>query len=257
MIRLLLLILIIISPVAMLAQDNNSEDNLVIIKYCTDKIKEDPNNYYYYKGRADVELSLNNFDAAISDYSMVIKLNNNHGGAFCNRGIALYEKKLFKLSKQDFLKAIELLKKSSVSYVYLGLIDVSNEDFEDAVVNFTNAIKDSVNFPEAYYNRGLSFSKIGNYNKAIEDFTKVTKLEKNSNAEINIAFNYAKIGQYDMAEEKINTLLQSDSTNAAIYKYKALIFIEKGDRKMACDMFFKAQVKGAINIDSDIEKYCK
>jgi len=254
--KVLAFIYIALLPTVTIAQENNSEEYAAIIKYCSEKIKEEPNNYFYYKGRADAELVLRDWDAAINDYSMALKLKNQDGDIFYNRGIALYEKKKFKLAEEDFLKAIAILKKLPEAQVYVGLINKANGDYEEAIINFTNAIRDSINYFEAYYNRGLSLSKMANYEKAIEDFTRAIDLRKNTNSEINVAYNYAKLKQFDVAESKINLLLQMDSTNASIYKYKGLIFIEKGDNASACNIFLKAKGMGA-SVDEDIKKYCK
>jgi len=232
--KVLAFIYIALLPTVTIAQENNSEEYAAIIKYCSEKIKEEPNNYFYYKGRADAELVLRDWDAAINDYSMALKLKNQDGDIFYNRGIALYEKKKFKLAEEDFLKAIAILKKLPEAQVYVGLINKANGD----------------------YNRGLSLSKMANYEKAIEDFTRAIDLRKNTNSEINVAYNYAKLKQFDVAESKINLLLQMDSTNASIYKYKGLIFIEKGDNASACNIFLKAKGMGA-SVDEDIKKYCK
>ena len=54
-----------------------------------------------------------------------------------------------------------------------GSLAASKSDYSTALTNYNNAIKSNPDFALAYYYRGLIYSNLGDYNHAIEDFTKV------------------------------------------------------------------------------------
>ena len=84
----------------------------------------------------------------------------------------------------------------------------------------------------------------------------VIKINDNVNARINIAYNYAKLKQFNNAENEINSVLQKDTTNNIVYRYKGLIAVEENDMQKACVFFKKAKNLGAKNVDGNIKKYC-
>lgn len=252
-----LLLLIIPSISGQIAYCQKTKDDYLLVKdFCAEKIKEDSTNYYYYKGKADAEVFLGEFNLAIKDYSGAIARNSLCGDAFYNRGVAYYEINNMELASKDLKKAIQIEKRIPQAYIYLCLISEAKGKYKSAIDYCTLAIKDSNVYSDAYYNRGLCFSESSDYIRAIKDFKTVISLSYNLNAQINLAYNYAKLKKFDQAEAEINSALQKDSTNAPIYKYKGLIAIEKSKPKDACLFFNKAQDLGAKDVDLYIKKYC-
>ena len=236
-------------------QKISQQDYRIIIDYCSEKIKEAPDYYYYYEGRADAKLALGKYIEAVDDYTMAIKRNKLCSTAFYDRGIAWFQINNMDSAKLDFIRAIKL-KKNPEAYHYLGLIDETKKEYSQAIANYGKAIKDSITYADAYYNRGLCLSYIKDYQNAIENFKNVVKVKENINARINIAYNYSKLKKFDDAEREINLLLQKDTISNTIYRYKGLIAFEKNDTMKACEFFTKAKKLGAKNVDEDIKKCC-
>jgi len=237
------------------SQVYTSEDYLGAKEFCTQKILENPNDYFYYKARADIEFTLKEFDAAITDYSFAITRNAISTESIYNRGVAYYEINKINLAEKDFIKALEI-KIIPEAYLYLGLICESKSKNQKAIKYYSLAIRDSISYSDAYYNRGLCSSKISNFSNAVEDFKIAYRLTKNTNSQINLALSYAKLKKNDLADFEINVAIKRDSTNANVYKYKGLILLENAEFKEACVCFLKAKKMGANNIDAYFKKYC-
>ena len=97
--------------------------------------------------KAAAELNLNNFNAAIEDYSNVLEIDPRNTNAYNYRGMANYKA----------------------------------GNFQSAVEDYTNALDLDPSLSLAYYNRGMALLKLHDKPKACSDFQKSCK-GKNSNA---------------------------------------------------------------------------
>lgn len=75
-----------------------------------------------------------------------------------------------------------------------------NEDYSNAVYEYSRAIVANPEFVQAYNNRGVAFSKKERYEKAISDFNKVLELDPNYlSAYNNRGFAYYRQGRIEEA----------------------------------------------------------
>lgn len=80
-----------------------------------------------------------------------------------------------------------------------------DENYDAAITEINKAIELSPNWADAYYNRGLAYSRKLNYNQAISDYTKAIELNPNYAAAYNNrAVNYYLINNYDMAWQDVH-----------------------------------------------------
>ena len=64
----------------------------------------------------------------------------------------------------------------SVAYYTRGYWHNDNREYDDAIKDFTLAIRSNPKFTDPYYFRGIIYTEVGDYTKAIDDFTKVIML---------------------------------------------------------------------------------
>jgi tetratricopeptide (TPR) repeat protein len=83
------------------------------------------------------------YDRAIQDYDLAIKLDATYGGAFGDRGFAYANKGQYDRAIQDYDQAIKL----------------------------------APDYAEAFYNRGNAYSAKGQYDRAIRDYDQAIKLD--------------------------------------------------------------------------------
>ena len=98
-------------------------------------------------------------------------------GGYLNVGIAHYE-------RGNYLRAIEFLKNAvkreigdlGRAYHYLGLAYFAQQDYDQAIQNYDEAIERGV--IEAYRQRGNAYSLIGNFRQANEDYNAYQRLSE-------------------------------------------------------------------------------
>jgi Tfp pilus assembly protein PilF len=82
----------------------------------------------------------------------------------------------------------------------------SAENADQAIDNYSKAIKINPNFAKAYNNRGIAYVWKKKYDLAIADFNKAIKLDpKNGKAYNNRAIVYSYMGETDKARQDIET----------------------------------------------------
>lgn len=95
--------------------------------------------YYYLKGFS--YLNLNKIDNAIKNFSLAIKSNEDNILSYFYRAIAYFKKNDFKNSKSDYEKAISLKPNMPELYNNLGSVNYKNGENEEAIKNFTHALR--------------------------------------------------------------------------------------------------------------------
>ena len=138
--------------------------------------------------RAIAHSVLRDFEAAISDFSDYIKLDDTNALAYWQRAVCQTEMDEFNVSEgqpilnihsaeADFSDAIRLSKNSN-AYIYYnrGNLHANRKELSKAIDDYTMAIKIDNKMAEAYYNRGIARSKSGNKALAIQDLSKAGEL---------------------------------------------------------------------------------
>ena len=170
----------------------------------------DSNYYEAYNLRGFAKYNLGFYDDALIDFDKAIEINKNYADAYYNKGKVYLSKKKYNEAIEYFTKSKELYKMNDDKhelnrikpdhyiawcYYYLG------EDI-DKIFN-ENIKSNNEGLSEVYYNRGKLRYELEEYEKAIEDFKKVT--DKNDK-------NYNQIKHYiELCENKL-----SDSNNVHI-----------------------------------------
>lgn len=151
------------------AKDENSKKNLLI-------------------HRAIAHAVLRDFEAAIADFSDYIALDDTNAMAYWQRAVCQVEMNEFVSSEgqpilnlhspeADFSDAIRLSHNNN-AYIYYnrGNLHASHKELSKAIDDYNMALKIDSRMAEAYYNRGLVRSKMGNKNAAIQDLSKAGEL---------------------------------------------------------------------------------
>ena len=157
-----------------------------------------------YTNRGISYSNQSNLPQAISDLTKAIEIKPNNALAYYNRGLAYYNKKEYDKALQDVRKAQELgcavdpklldeLKKTSKSKYSTtesmekiateayrkGCEYSKNGNYDQAISEYTKAIKINPNYESAYGNRGGSYANRGDLPNAISDYTKAIELNPN------------------------------------------------------------------------------
>ena len=137
--------------------------------------------------------------------------------AYLNRGHYWYKNNQRGKALEDFSTAIEIHPEYLRAYMNRCLIYLESNDTENALKDYNrildlmrpydtsgNVLNPSVS--DALGNRGIIYSKMGQYEKAIPDFSLAIKLNPpNANNYINRAYVYYKLGRMTEAKNDVET----------------------------------------------------
>ncbi len=80
-------------------------------------------------------------------------------------------------------------------YMARALSSADRGNFEEALDDFTRAIDLNPTSAQGYYNRGITYINLGAYQKAVDDFTEAVELRpEHTDAYTNRALSYALLG---------------------------------------------------------------
>jgi tetratricopeptide (TPR) repeat protein len=159
---------------AFYVQDNNFEE---AIKELDIALKLNPNhlNATYLRGNA--YSVTRQPEKALADFNKTLLLNPDYAEAYASRGF------VYRFYMGDYDRAIADDKKSislaptyGAAYSELGLAYYDMGDYDQAIIAFDKAIQVSPFYSVAYYNRGVTYSDMDESEKAIKDFTRTIEL---------------------------------------------------------------------------------
>ncbi|MBP7056270.1 MAG: tetratricopeptide repeat protein [Candidatus Omnitrophica bacterium] len=162
---------------------------------------------YTYRGLAYG--MVNQPDNAIADYNMAIELGSKDALVYSNRGVEYLRLNQYSKALMDLTKAIELDPNFAPSYVNRGILNMGSGQYYDAIADFTKAIElDPKDAPRAYSNRGEIYRRLGQEYSAISDFNRSIELDpKYGTPYYNRGLTYFSLRQYDKAEEDLDRAL--------------------------------------------------
>lgn len=123
-------------------------------------------------------------DIAISGCSAVIQLGDENASgrhnAYYNRGLAYHDKKMSEEAIADFTKAIKFDAKDAATFRARGIDFARMELYEKAITDYSKAVELDPKDAASYRYRGLAYENIGQRDKAIEDYRKSLAIAPNS-----------------------------------------------------------------------------
>ena len=108
-------------------------------------------------------------------------------------------------------------------------------DPHKAILYLSNAIKIQPNDAEIYYNRGVAYENLGQYQPAIKDYNQAISLKPAySEAFYNRGTLYSEIGQYQQAIEDYNKAISLQPNYASAYNNRGIYFLSHGNKTLGC-----------------------
>ncbi len=134
------------------------------------------NSINYYKKGVD-ELYSRNYEAALVDLNLAVKLSPDSSQNYVKRGMAFYGLGKFDKATLDFSKAVELNPNNAEAYFQRGMSCYSTEKWQLAFDNFTKALQINTNYTDAYLYRAYSSEQMTNFNSALYDYQQLMRLK--------------------------------------------------------------------------------
>ena len=154
-----------------------------------------------YINRGLVKNELGDYDGSIADYNKAIEIDSKCALAYNNRGYTKYKKQDFKGALEDYNKAILLNPKFKMAldnkaqlllnvcmeddkdfiekyYISFGIREINEGNFDEAIINFTEAVKHNSKSDIGYFYRAVAEHNLGRMDEALKDYTKSIEINK-------------------------------------------------------------------------------
>ena len=123
--------------------------------------------------------------------------------------IYLFKSKDFKSALNLSDKLLEIYRDNTFLLNFNGIINLSLENWQNALLAFKKTLKQDNKFIEAYNNLGVTYSHLGERDKAIENYKKAIELKKDyASAYNNLATQYDDFGEYSIAIQNYTKALK-------------------------------------------------
>jgi tetratricopeptide (TPR) repeat protein len=206
------------------------------------------------------------YDKAIADFTEAIRLNPDLAGAYEFRARALQASvsdvvgkrdnfsgidtvstlgrvsmdvmRVLEQAIQDYTQAIRLDPNNRRLYNDRGVVFSDMRETDLAIADFNQAIIINPNLADQFNNRAGAYFIKGNFERAFEDFDQAIKLDPNWLLLYrNRGFAYYFIGEWDWAIADFSRVIRMDPNNYSAYNNRAGAYAEKGYWDRAIDDF--------------------
>ena len=174
-------------------------------------------NEYDYLAKASKEMEEAQFSEVISLCDKALKINSKLPDAYSFRGNAKYELEQYDSALMDFSNLIELEPEKAIHYYDRSWTYANLDSYEDAILDMDKAIELEPDTAEFYIDKGKFEYDAQRYKEAIRDFTKGIKLKQSFLGYVYRGNAYFSLDVYDLALSDYNQAIELDS--AAHYAY--------------------------------------
>lgn len=142
----------------------------------------------------------------------------------------------------EFQKAVKINPKNKNAHYGLGHLHFQGGNYKDAILSFKKAISIDTQYAEAHNYLGTVYKVEGKLDEAIIEYKEAIKnptYETPENPHFNLALIYFQQGNYDLADEEIQAVLQTNPNFLDAHLLLAHIYRNKGSEELAKNAFEK------------------
>ncbi len=187
-----------------------------------------------YLNRGVVRYERKDYENAVNDYNMAIRLDPKHAKAYSNRGSVYEASGRYKLAVRDFTKAIELSPELAGVYSNRGNIFLKMKKYEYAVNDYKKAIEIDPEYAKAYSNLGVVYGAMGDPEMALRQYDRSIELSPwNARSYNNRGYTYEGMGRYEEALREYNKAIELEPEYTRVYNNRGSTYRKMGDFKNA------------------------
>ena len=207
-----------------IAQNNAAE----AMTHLSRSIDLQPDNSATYMYRAAVERKLGKLKEAVEDYTRSIEKGtegDNHLRAYIERGITKEQMKDFAGAAADYTTALQIDEKSPAALNGRGVVYDKLGKYEEAVADFSKllTILPPENTAVVYLNRAGSYRNMKRYGEAIDDFTHaLEKAPDNLTVYVERALTYRMMERHEEALADLDKAVSLQPGNADLLNLRAI-----------------------------------
>jgi tetratricopeptide (TPR) repeat protein len=178
-----------------------------------------PKNARDYQWRGRTHARKGQYDKAIAEYDVALRLDPQFAEAYLGRGAAYQQKGSYEEAISDFSYAIQLKPQDAMAYTNRGTAYLQKRDFDAAVADYDHAIQLNPQYARAYINRGMTYLEKQNLDAAVADHDRAIQLDpKSARAYLNRGNAFLGKLDYEMAVADYCRAVQLDPKSAAAHQ---------------------------------------
>ena len=213
-----------------------SEENRAIRDY-TEAIRLNPNDANAYHLRGGLYAVQGKYDRAVQDYTEAIRIDPGDAEAYYNRGLAYADQGQYDRAIQDYDQAIKLAPNDANAYYFRGTAYADQGEYDRAIQDFTEAIRLFPNEANAYRSQGTAIRRVIQGLPAVARFDLDFVYYFRGNA-------YGHQGEYDRAIQDFTEVIRLNPNDAAVYYLRGIAYMLKSEYDRARSDFNKALALG-------------
>jgi tetratricopeptide (TPR) repeat protein len=141
-----------------------------------------------------------------------------------------------------------------LAYRNLGIIQFTKHENEQALINFKRALACNPEHTDLNYFIGICLNNIGDYQGAMESFTKIQEAEPwNIPNKLKMAIIFHNLGKLDNAEEIHRSLLKKNPNFADVHHHLGLSLMGQGKTSEAAESFKNALRINPNYVDAQVK----
>lgn len=169
------------------------------------------------------------FDAAIADYTEIIRRFPKNEFTYLERGVTYYNKVEFERAIADFDHVIELKPNFERAYYSRGAANLRKGDLDQSIADYNQAITLKPNDAYAYVYRSAVYRAKGELDPAMADCAQAMKIApENKFPYICRAITYKAMGDADHAIADYDHVIGLDAKDASAYRYRGTVYFLSG-----------------------------
>jgi len=204
-----------------------------------------------YYNRAGLLSILGREDEALADYTYVLELEPDHIDALINRASILYESGEYSTARSDSERGLALSPGNAQLLCTLGLIEMEEQNLEEAQRAFTVALERDPTLVAAWTNRAILAFERGDADAAIADLSHALECGESATVLYNRGFVYQSQERWQEAIDDYTRTLALSKDDAQDILYQRGICYVKLEKDLLARQDFAAHL--ALG-DSDHEE---
>ncbi len=184
-----------------------------------------------YSCRAEVYKKAGNLQEALADYNVVLAKDSSDLSALTDRGAVLNRLKKYDRAVKDFESAGKMNNSVRQSWDYYeafynrGIESLESENYEQAVEDFTRAAESQPKWPEPYLNRGRALRHLQRYDEALQDILHSIGADRlNASGYYHLGLVYADLEEYGKAIRSFNRAVGLKPDYTLAYFHRAEVY---------------------------------
>ncbi|XP_006992877.1 tetratricopeptide repeat protein 13 isoform X1 [Peromyscus maniculatus bairdii] len=138
----------------------------------------EPDRPEVFEQRAEILSPLGRITEAVNDLTKAIQLQPS-ARLYRHRGTLYFISEDYATAHEDFQQSLELNRNQPTAMLYKGLTFFHRGLLKEAIEAFKEALKQKVDFIDAYKSLGQAYRELGNFEAATESFQKALLLNQN------------------------------------------------------------------------------